>query len=111
MNANAQTVETIVDARWVVPIEPKGSTLADHSVVIDSGRIVEVLPSAAAHTRFAARKHVVLREHVLIPGLINLHTHAAMTLMRGMADDRALMEWLKDHIWPAEMRHVGDEFV
>src|SRR5262249_51201971 len=54
---------------------------------------------------------VELPHHALIPGLVNLHTHASMTLMRGLADDLALMEWLKDHVWPAEAKHVSDEFV
>ena len=57
------------------------------------------------------REHVVLDHHALIPGLVNLHTHAAMTLMRGLADDLPLMEWLNNHIWPAETRHVDAGFV
>jgi 5-methylthioadenosine/S-adenosylhomocysteine deaminase len=54
---------------------------------------------------------VELPDHALIPGLVNAHTHAAMTLMRGLADDLPLMSWLEDHIWPAEKRHVSPEFV
>jgi len=60
-----------------------------------------------AAERFQAREHLRLDRHALIPGLVNLHTHAAMTLLRGLADDLPLMAWLKDHIWPAESRHVS----
>jgi 5-methylthioadenosine/S-adenosylhomocysteine deaminase len=54
---------------------------------------------------------LILKNHILIPGLINAHTHAAMSLMRGLADDLPLMRWLEDHIWPAEAKHVSRQFV
>lgn len=104
-------IDTLIDARWVVPVEPVQQVLAKHSIAIDGGRILAILPTAEAHSRFAARRHFQLKDHVLIPGLINLHTHAAMTLLRGVADDLPLMQWLKDHIWPAENRHVSADFV
>jgi 5-methylthioadenosine/S-adenosylhomocysteine deaminase len=100
-----------IDARWVIPVEPAGAVLADHSVVVDRGRIVAVLATTDLAASFAPAARVALAEHVLIPGLVNLHTHAAMSLMRGLADDRPLMAWLKEHIWPAEMQHVSSEFV
>ena len=100
-----------IDARWVIPVEPAGAVLEHHTVVVDDGRIAAVLPSDAVAPAFAPDTRVSLRDHVLIPGLVNLHTHAAMTLMRGLADDRPLMTWLKEHIWPAEQRHVSPEFV
>src|SRR6266581_5308741 len=103
--------DLLISARWVIPVEPAGTVLDDHSVAITAGRIVAVLPSAAAAERFQAREHLRLDGHALIPGLVNLHTHAAMTLLRGLADDLPLMAWLKDHIWPAEARHVSPEFV
>ncbi|MDB5803414.1 MAG: N-ethylammeline chlorohydrolase [Betaproteobacteria bacterium] len=106
-----QSIDTLIDARWVVPVEPAGTVLEHHSVAIHNGLIAAVLPTPEAHVRYAAAAHVVLPDHVLIPGLINLHTHAAMTLMRGMADDLPLMDWLHDHIWPAEAKHVSAEFV
>ena len=101
----------MIEARWVVPVEPARSVLPDHAVVVTAGRIVALLPSPDARARYRPRRHVALDQHALIPGLINLHTHAAMTLMRGLADDLALMDWLKNHVWPAEMRHVSDAFV
>lgn len=104
-------VDLMVDARWVIPVEPARTVRSFHSVVISGGRIEAVLPTAEAHARYAAARQVNLRSHALIPGLVNLHTHAAMTLMRGLADDLPLMEWLKDHIWPAETRHASPDFV
>jgi 5-methylthioadenosine/S-adenosylhomocysteine deaminase len=104
-------VDTLIDARWIVPVEPAGALLQGHSLAISEGRIVALLPSAEAHARFAPARRLRLDEHVLIPGLINLHTHAAMTLMRGLADDIALMDWLNAHIWPVEAREVTAEFV
>jgi 5-methylthioadenosine/S-adenosylhomocysteine deaminase len=105
-----QTVETLIHAGHVLPVQPRAS-LADHAVAIEGGRIVAVLPSSEARVRFEAREVVELPQHVVMPGLVNLHCHAAMSLMRGLADDLPLMTWLKEHIWPAEGRHVSDEFV
>src|SRR5882672_5138359 len=106
-----QSIDLLISARWVIPVEPAGVVLDDHSVAVAAGRIVAVLPSGEAAQRFEAREHLRLDRHALIPGLVNLHTHASMTLMRGLADDLPLMSWLKDHIWPAEARHVSPEFV
>ena len=103
-------VDTLILASHVAPVEPRG-LLADHGVAIAGDRIVAVLPREAALATFEARRVVRLGQHLLIPGLVNLHCHAAMTLMRGIADDVPLMTWLKEHIWPAEGRHVDDEFV
>src|SRR6267142_2572980 len=106
-----QAVDLLISARWVIPVEPAGAVLDDHSIAVAAGRIVAVLPQAEAEGRYQAREHLRLDRHALIPGLVNLHTHAAMTLLRGLADDLPLMAWLKDHIWPAESRHVSPEFV
>jgi len=108
---NSDTVDCVIQARWVIPVEPGPAVLADHSVVLKDGRIEAVLPSAEAALRYQSRQHVSLPQHALIPGLVNLHTHAAMSLMRGLADDLPLMKWLKDTIWPAEAKHVSPDFV
>ena len=105
-----QAVDLLVSARWVIPVEPP-AVLADHSVAVAGGRILAVRPTAEAEREYRADKRVDLPNHALIPGLVNLHTHAAMTLMRGLADDLPLMSWLQDHVWPAESRHVSSEFV
>jgi 5-methylthioadenosine/S-adenosylhomocysteine deaminase len=111
MTSEPVTVELSIDARWVAPVEPRGTLLADHSALVDDGRIVAVLPTADTASRYHPQERVSLPDHLLIPGLVNLHTHAAMTLLRGLADDRPLMEWLQNHVWPAEMRLASPEFV
>ena len=102
---------TLIEARWIIPIEPAGAVFERHAVVIRDGRIVELLATEAARRRHPDAEVIELAEHALIPGLVNLHTHAAMTLLRGIADDLALMAWLQNHIWPAESRLVSDTFV
>jgi 5-methylthioadenosine/S-adenosylhomocysteine deaminase len=101
----------LIRARWVVPVEPAGTVLEDHAVAVAGGRIEAVLPGDDAQRRYPGREILELADHVLIPGLVNAHTHAAMSLMRGIADDLSLMRWLKEHIWPAEARHVSPQFV
>lgn len=104
-------IDTLLAARWIVPVEPAGILLHDHAIAIDQGVIRAILPHAEAQARFAPAEHIVLDQHVLIPGLVNLHTHAAMSLMRGLADELPLMEWLNQRIWPTEARHVSADFV
>lgn len=106
-----QHSDTILNARWIVPVEPAHQVLEHHSIVIVGDRIAAILPTAEAHQRYTTEKTFSLPSHVLIPGLVNLHTHSPMSLMRGLADDLPLMEWLSQHIWPAENRHVTPGFV
>ncbi|MBI2308513.1 MAG: TRZ/ATZ family hydrolase [Rhodocyclales bacterium] len=106
-----ETIDLLIRARWIIPIEPGNTTLENHAVAVDKGRIVAVLPERDAGERFAAGREVTLDRHVLLPGLVNLHCHAAMTLLRGLADDTPLMAWLQEHIWPAEGKHVSADFV
>lgn len=106
-----QPVDQVIDARWIVPIEPVGRVLENHSLVVHAGRILDLLPTVEAGIRYAGACHDHLTEHVLLPGFVNLHTHAAMTLLRGYADDMPLMHWLQERIWPVEGRHVAPDFV
>jgi len=110
-NLVRQDVDQILDARWIVPIEPAGCVLENHSLVIQRDRILAILPTVECQQRYATRRRFDLGRHILMPGLINLHTHAAMTLLRGYADDMPLMRWLQDYIWPAENRCVSPKFV
>ena len=105
------TTTQMISPRWLVPVEPKGTVLENHSLVVDRSRILAILPTEVARGRFTGVAETVLPQHVLIPGLINLHTHAAMTLMRGLADDTPLMIWLNDHIWPTEAKHLSEAYV
>ena len=106
-----QSIDLLIEARWVVPVEPHAVVLENHAVAIDGERIVALLPIDEARAAYAPRERVELGEHALIPGLVNSHTHNPMTLLRGLADDLPLMVWLQQHIWPAEARVIGPEFV
>ena len=105
-----QNVDLLIMPRWVIPVEPAG-VLTEHAVAVKDGAIVEVLPTVDAHQRYQVDNMLELPGQVLIPGLVNLHTHAAMSLMRGFADDVPLMGWLNRHIWPAEKQHLSEAFV
>ena len=105
-----RTVDLRIDARWIVPVEPAG-VLTDHTLIIDGGRIVALARSGDADRDYDARERVTLRDHVLIPGLVNAHTHSAMTLLRGVADDVPLKPWLEREIWPREAKFVAPDFV
>ena len=111
MSDTPQSIDLLIEARWVVPVEPRGVVLDHHAVAVDADRIVALLPAADARARYAPRERVALDGHALIPGLVNAHTHNPMTLMRGLADDLPLMRWLQEHIWPAEAKAIGPEFV
>lgn len=104
-------IDTLIHAAWVVPVEPENVVLEKHAIAIHAGKIVELLPSDQAAEKYHADITHQLSEHLLIPGLINAHTHAAMNLFRGLSDDKPLMSWLTDHIWPAEQQAVGAGFV
>ncbi|MCW8888193.1 MAG: amidohydrolase family protein, partial [Gammaproteobacteria bacterium] len=104
-------VDLLIHASWVIPVEPANTVLNDHAIAIQDGKIVEILPSGRAASLYEADLVIHKKGHALIPGLINSHTHAAMSLMRGLADDLPLMKWLNEHIWPAEAAHVSTEFV
>lgn len=106
-----QDIDLLIEARWVVPIAPSGVVLERHAVAVDRDRIVGVLPIDAARAAYRPRETVTLAEHALLPGLVNAHTHNPMTLLRGLADDLPLMVWLQEHIWPAEAKVIGAEFV
>jgi 5-methylthioadenosine/S-adenosylhomocysteine deaminase len=106
----ADTAPFLVEAGWVIPVDPPGA-LPDHAVLVADGMVREVLPVQEARARHPGARRLELHGHALIPGLVNLHTHAAMTLMRGLADDRALMDWLQHYIWPVEARLVSADFV
>ncbi len=101
----------LLQARWIIPVEPEDTVLEQHTLVIEQDCIHDLLPSAEATATYPDAEVITLPDHVLIPGLINAHTHAAMSLFRGLADDLPLMQWLNEHIWPAEQRCVDEAFV
>jgi 5-methylthioadenosine/S-adenosylhomocysteine deaminase len=106
-----QYCDFLIAPRWCVPVEPAGVVLEDHAVAVVDGRIAAIVPVDDAANRFQAGVTIERPNHVLIPGLVNAHTHAAMTLLRGFADDLPLESWLRDGIWPAEQRFASAEMV
>jgi 5-methylthioadenosine/S-adenosylhomocysteine deaminase len=109
-------IDTLINARWLIPVDainkhPENNILEHHSLAINDGKIIAMLPTEKAQNKYTATKEHQLENHAVMPGLINCHTHAAMTLFRGLADDLPLMEWLNQHIWPAEQKWISPEFV
>jgi 5-methylthioadenosine/S-adenosylhomocysteine deaminase len=100
-----------INARWLIPVEPFGVVLEHQAVILRGSRIADVLSQSEADLKYRTRETVNLDRHVVLPGLINLHGHTAMSLFRGLADDLPLMTWLNDHIWPAEGKFVSEPFV
>ncbi|WP_345304677.1 TRZ/ATZ family hydrolase [Lysobacter hankyongensis] len=106
-----ESCDLLIEARHVVPIAPRGAVLEHHAVAVRDGVILAVLPIAEARARFEAKETVSRPEGALIPGLVNAHVHNPMTLMRGVADDLPLKQWLQEHIWPIEGAIMGPDYV
>ncbi|MCK5661903.1 MAG: TRZ/ATZ family hydrolase [Thiotrichaceae bacterium] len=104
-------VDSIIHARWIIPIESDNTVYEHHSLIIQQGKILDLLPTEACHKKYTSPIEHQCNNHALLPGFINSHTHAAMNLMRGLADDLPLMEWLSEHIWPTEAQHINYQFV
>ncbi len=111
MTQDSLTADTLIHAGWIVTVNANKDVLKDHSLAMSDGRILAILPTLEARERCHAKEVIELPAHVLMPGLINMHGHAAMCYFRGMADDQPLMTWLQEHIFPAEGQWVGPEFV
>jgi len=109
--SSLKTVDSIIHARWLIPVEPNDVIYENHALVMQQGKILDILPSAECEQTYQSDDVCQLNTHALIPGLINAHTHAAMNLLKGYADDYQLMHWLEKYIWPAEQKWVSEEFV
>ena len=105
-----QEIDLLVTADHLIPVEPAGVVIEDGAMAVHEGRIVALMLRSEADKMFAPRERLDLPGHVVMPGLINAHSHAAMSLMRGLADDLPLMDWLQQHIWPVEGTHVSEAF-
>lgn len=101
----------IIDSKWLIPVVPEGVVLIDHSLVIKDNLIVDICNHEQAHEKYPLLPIEDLTQHAVMPGLINTHGHAPMTLLRGYADDKSLMDWLNNYIWPVESNVVGYDFV
>lgn len=103
--------DTIIEARWILPILPRGIVFEDYAVVLNKGRITALLPIEDARRTWTTDKRFELPSSLVMPGLVNLHSHAAMNLIRGLGADLPLKEWLTTKIWPAEARLLSADFV
>lgn len=106
-----EQIDTLIQARWIIPVIPDNTWHDEYALAFHNGKIIDLLPNNEATKKYQADVSLKLDQHALIPGLINTHTHVAMSLFRGLADDMPLMEWLNSHIWPAEATWVSPEFV
>jgi len=104
-------IDILIHARWIIPVEPEDTVYENYALAVKNDKIVALLSSKDAKRKFKAKEELTLENHALIPGLINTHTHAAMTLFRGLANDLPLMDWLNNHIWPSEKKWISPMFV
>ncbi|HUH37494.1 MAG TPA: TRZ/ATZ family hydrolase [Spongiibacteraceae bacterium] len=104
------TVDLLIKARWLVPVQPAGQVLEYAALSVSKG-CISGIHTWGESASIAALQVVELPRHALLPGLVNAHGHTPMTLFRGMTDDLPLAQWLADHIWPAEGRWVSEDFV
>jgi 5-methylthioadenosine/S-adenosylhomocysteine deaminase len=102
---------TLISPRWIATVAPAGTVLEGHSLAIRDEFIEAILPTALARARYPQAQEIELNEHLLTPGLVNAHTHAAMALLRGAADGLPLERWLAERIGPLEAALMSDEFV
>ena len=101
----------LISPEWIAPVASGPDILVGHTVIVQADRITGVLPREAASQLHPEAVHQELPGHLLIPGLVNAHTHAAMALLQGAADDLPLERWLTERIWPMEGALMSEEFV
>ncbi len=106
-----EKADQIIHAKWIITCEDRNRVLENHALVIKDGKILAILPSKNTAELYQAASEQHFSTHTIIPGLINSHTHIAMNLFRGLADDLELMDWLNNHIWPAEGKWVSHDLV
>ena len=106
-----KNASVIISASWIFTAGPEDQLLSDYAVVIENDKVIDLLPQNKVFDEYEANNNYQLTDHILIPGLINTHTHAAMSLFKGFADDLSLQDWLNNHIWPAEKEFVNSSFV
>ena len=110
-NPNKKNASIIISASWIFTSNSEGQLLSDYSIVIENDKIIDLVPQDKVFDEYEANDIYQLTDHILIPGLINTHTHAAMSLFKGFADDLPLQDWLNDYIWPAEKEFINSSFV
>ena len=106
-----EKIDQLVHAKWIITCEDNNQILEDHAIAVKDGKIHSIIPGHDAEKKFDCASTTTLSSHAIIPGLINTHTHLAMNVFRGLADDLELMDWLNNYIWPAEGKWVSKEMV
>ena len=104
-------IDLIIEGDYLVTMDDDGNVIPDGAVAIDAGLIIAMGAADEINARYTAQGHLSGGNRIVMPGLINGHSHAAMTLLRGVADDLALFDWLTNYIFPAEVEFVDAEFV
>lgn len=104
-------IELLIIPEWIITVDSENQVLRHHAIAVDDNRIVGIMPTSEAEKRYSPRQTVVLAQQAVLPGFVNAHTHVAMALLKGLADDLPLMDWLQGHIWPAEARWADESFV
>jgi len=108
---NAKKIDQLINGQWILPIEPTKTLLKNHSIAVDQDTIIEILPTEQAQQYYEAKTIIHRPNHIILPGLVNAHTHLAMNLLRSYADDLPLFEWLQNHMWPAEAKIMNEDAV
>lgn len=111
VTASDDAIDLIIEGKYVVTMDAAGSVIQNGAIAVDDGVIIAIGDTSDIHSQYSAIETLGGDNRVVLPGLINGHSHAAMTLLRGIADDLALMEWLTKYIFPAEVEFVDAEFV
>lgn len=106
-----EKIDHLIHAKWLITCEDKNQVLEKHALAIKDDKIQAILPSKTAKERYQAAHESHYDSHAVMPGFINSHTHIAMNIFRGLADDLELMDWLNNYIWPAEGKWVSEELV
>lgn len=106
-----EKIDQVIHAKWIITCEEYNEVLKNHALVIKNGRIHTIIPSENVNERFPAARQQLFPSHALLPGFVNCHTHLAMNVFRGLADDLELMDWLNNYIWPAEGKWVSESLV
>lgn len=111
MSSPKESVDLVIESRWVLPIAPINTALADHAVAVTAGRIMAIGPTEQINARFEPREHVVRGEHALLPGLVNAHTRAATTLLRGLPVYGPRSSWMRETVLPFARSCMSPDFV
>src|SRR3990167_7458697 len=106
-----EKIDYLIHAKWIITCDEQNQVLENHTLAIHQGKIIDILPEKDIKEKYEAHTHHHYSTHALMPGFINSHTHIAMNIFRGLADDLELMDWLNNYIWPAEGKWVSHDLV